>query len=332
MKTHRLRLAPINTGFYTNGEPTLENINFFSERSGRGIDLCMVGNIATTAETVPNASTGILSDNNSWASLAEKIREGGSIPAIQLSATLPGYKGQRTFVAHNTAAVITQFKELFNQMSEHDWQALGGKFVQAIKACWKHGFSHIQLHAAHGYAFSLVLDPEVNPDKRGWKALISILDLLASSHQHAASLRVSWHTGLPYDDIRQSRILELWKPFSGKIELDLSNGYYNLDKRHIYPPHQNGEAPFLGNAVTLATEFPEASFVVAGNIWNPYETLKVIPSNLNISIGRALIADPDYLLSEKNNKTSLMLCDDCGKCHFYSNGAKNVTCPVWTIK
>ena len=330
MKTPRLRLAPINTGFYSNGEPTFENINFFSARSGRGIDLSMVGNIATTSETVPNASTGILSDNESWASLAETIREGGAIPAIQLSATLPGYKGQRAFVAHSTEAVIQQFKELFNQMSEYDWQALGSKFVQAIKACWKHGFSHVQLHAAHGYAFSLVLDPEVNPAKRGWKALISILDLLASSNQHAASLRVSWHTGLPYDDMRQSRILELWRPFIGKIELDLSNGYYNLDKRHIYPPHQNGEAPFLANAVALAKEFPKASFVVAGNIWNPYETLKVIPSNLNISIGRALIADPDYLL--RKNKTSLMLCDDCGECHFYSNGAKNVTCPIWANK
>ncbi|MDD2732343.1 MAG: hypothetical protein PHF56_00255 [Desulfuromonadaceae bacterium] len=329
MKTPRLRLAPINTGMYHNGVPTLENIDFFAARAGCGIGMCMVGNIATTSVTVPNASTGIMSDNLSWGSLAEAIRKAGSISGIQLSATLPGYRGQRSFVALDTETAMRQYKVLFDQMSEYDWQTLGDKFIQSIELCWRHGFEHVQLHAAHGYAFSLILDPKINPEKHGWKALISILKLLASSNQHGTSLRVSWHTGLPYDDKRQARILEVWRPFIGKIELDLSNGYYNLDKRHIYPPHQNGGATFLNNAVSLADEFPEASLVVAGNMWNPYKLLETIPSNLNISIGRALIADPNYLLHQRNDKTSLMLCDDCGKCHFFSKGAKSIECPLW---
>ncbi|MFV9646477.1 MAG: hypothetical protein ACNYWU_11700, partial [Desulfobacterales bacterium] len=94
MKTTRLRLAPINTGLYFQGDSIQENIDFFRARADGGVDLCMVGNIATTTTTVTNTSTGVMSDNHCWTLLAEQIRKAGSVPAIQLSAILPNFRGQ----------------------------------------------------------------------------------------------------------------------------------------------------------------------------------------------------------------------------------------------
>jgi NADPH2 dehydrogenase len=331
MRTPRLRLAPINTGLYASGEPTDENIRFFSSRAGKGIGLCMVGNIAITPETVPNASTGVMSDNDCWSKLAEAIRKEGSIPGIQLSATLPGYSGQRTFFASDFNTEMEKYVKLFAQVSDNEWEVIGEDFTKAINLCWRHGFEHVQLHAAHGYAFSLALDPQVNPQGRGLDVLISLLEQLSSFDAYTASLRVSWHTGLPYDHIRQSKIIEIWSQFQSRIELDLSNGYYNLDKRHIYPPHEHGGTPFLNNAIALAKKFTDSSIIVAGNIWEPNKLLESIPPNVCISAGRALIADPYYFQRYNEDKSSRMLCDDCGDCHFFSKGNKSISCPQWII-
>ena len=329
MRRARLRLAPINTGLYVQGASTRENVDFFSARAEGGVDMCMVGNIATTPNTVPNGSTGVMSDNHCWSHLAAQIRKAGSIPAIQLGATLPDFKGQRAFYTLEAEAEIRRYQTLFATISESDWQALGDKFIQAIELSLNHGFEHVQLHAAHGYAFSLVLDPQINPDGRGLDVLMSLLNLLSSNNQLSTSLRVSWYTGLSYDHERQARLLEVWSPFRDRIELDLSNGYYNLDKRHIYPPHQKGQAPFLNYAISLAIRFPDASFVMAGNIWEPYKLLEEIPTNLNLSIARALIADPHYLMRDRKDKSVPMVCDDCGMCHFFSKGECNIICPKW---
>ena len=93
----QIRLAPINTGLYVDGESTLANKEFFEARARSGVDICMVGNIAVSEGHVPNDSTGVMSSSRKWTELASAIRRAGSIPGIQLSATLPGYRGQTAY-------------------------------------------------------------------------------------------------------------------------------------------------------------------------------------------------------------------------------------------
>ena len=326
----QIRLAPINTGLYVDGESTLANMTFFEERARSGVDICMVGNIAVSEGNVPNDSTGVMSSSVKWAELASVIRRSGSTPGIQLSATLPEYRGQTAFTSTTQDKEFRSYKDLFDKMTKKDWEQLAARFADAVDLAFEQGFDHLQIHAAHGYAFSMALDPVINPASVGIGPMSNLIEHLYKKFGKRSSLRVSWFTGLKHDIERQARILELWSPFASMIELDLSNGYYNLDKRLIYPPHKCGEAPYMENAIALAKIYPYASFIVAGNIWNPYILAGCCPPNIHFAIARALIADPNHLFSlrEKSN----MLCDDCGECHFFSTGKRNVTCPKWHHK
>lgn len=323
----RVRLAPINTGMYVDGESTDANAAFFGSRARSGVDICMVGNVAVSGRVVPNNSSGVMSRSRKWTQLASQIRKNGAIPGIQLSATLPDYQGQRAFAAPNRQGSILAYQSLFARMSDVDWQLLGSQFAEAIELSHFHGFDHLQIHAAHGYAFSLALDPNINPTSIGLDGLSAVLRSLASTSGRCASMRVSWFTGLPNDGERQARILQVWAPFRCSIELDLSNGYYNLDKRVIYPPRMQGEAPYVSSGQVLANRYPEASFIVAGNIWNPYRLAELSPPNLHFSLARALIADPKHLAQVQNEAP--MLCDDCGGCHFFSRGQTSMSCAKW---
>jgi len=271
-----------------------------------------------------------MSSSKKWAELASAISRAGSTPGIQLSATLPGYRGQTAFTSKKQDEEFRSYQNLFNKMTKRDWEHIFDRFGGAVDLAFRHGFDHVQIHAAHGYAFSLVLDPVINPTSVGIGPMAELLQHLSKRFSNRSSLRISWCTGLTYDFQRQARILAFWKPFAPMIELDLSNGYYNLDKRMIYPPHERGEAPYLQNAITLAQTYPYASFIVAGNIWNPYLLRDCCPPNIHFAIARALIADPNHLVSAMEK--SIRLCDDCGDCHFFSTGRKNVTCPKWHNK
>lgn len=329
MPTARVSLAPINTGLYLEGNSTDANLRFFQRRSGNGIQLSMVGNIAISHTCMPNATTGVMSENPCWARLSHAIASSECTPGIQLSATVPGYVGQRGFHADDTDSELRKYREHFDAITNTTWSRLEREFLEAIALCLTSGFQHLQLHAAHGYLFALVMDPEINPNRKGINVLISILETLAHSFVGNASLRVSWLTGLGYDQDRQSCILESWRPFQDCIQLDLSNGYYNIDKTIIYSSHTLGKAPSLQNAIELAERFPNASFRIAGNIWNPYDLINTVPTNLNFGIGRALIADPDHLRKMKLGIP--MLCNGCDQCHYYSTGQPSITCPKWLV-
>ena len=326
----QIRLAPINTGLYVDGESTSANKSFFEERARSGVDICMVGNIAVSEGSVPNNSTGVMSSSIKWAELASAIRRAGSTPGIQLSATLPEYRGQTTFTSTKQDKEFRSYQRLFDKMTKRDWEHLAVKFADAVDLAFEHGFDHVQIHAAHGYAVSIALDPLINPASVGIGPMSNLFQHLCNKFGNRSSLRVSWVTGLKHDVERQARILAFWSPFAPMVELDLSNGYYNIDKRLIYPPHKRGEAPYMHNAITLAQDYPYASFIVAGNIWNPFILAGCCPPNMHFAIARALIADPNHLISAR--KKSIMLCDDCGECHFFSTGKRSVTCPKWHNK
>ena len=320
----QIRLAPINTGLYVEGESTSANEEFFQKRARGGVDICMVGNIAVAERNVPNDSTGVMSSSKKWSELASVIRRSGSKPGIQLSATLPGYKGQTAFTSTKQDKELRSYQTLFNKMTQREWEYLVMRFVDAVDLAFEHGFDHVQIHAAHGYAFSIALDPVINPASIGIGPMSVLLQHISKKFSNCSSLRISWCTGLAYDDQRQARILNFWRPFARTIELDLSNGYYNMDKHLIYPPHKLGEAPYLQNAATLAQTYPYASFTVAGNIWNPYILASYCPPNINFAIARALIADPNHV---QTMKKSTMLCDDCGGLSFLFNRKKKCHMP-----
>ena len=128
----QIRLSPINTGLYVDGESTSANMTFFEERARSGVDICMVGNVAVSEENVPNDSTGVMSSSITWAQLASAIRSSGSTPGIQLSATLPEYRGQAAFTSTTQDKEFRYYKELFDKMAKKDWEQLAARFADSV--------------------------------------------------------------------------------------------------------------------------------------------------------------------------------------------------------
>ena len=97
------------------------------------------------------------------------------------------------------------------------------------------GFRHLQVHAAHGYLFSLLIDdrineraPEVLERLIGWALRYSACDM-------ETLIRISLRTGDPHFDANgrdrfHAQVAKL--PFDF---IDVSSGFYNIDKQLIYP-------------------------------------------------------------------------------------------------
>jgi 2,4-dienoyl-CoA reductase-like NADH-dependent reductase (Old Yellow Enzyme family) len=327
LRRPRIDLAPINTGMYLHGLPTEENLDFYRARSGRGIHTSIVGNIAVSSDWVPNSTTGFLSSSVEWSGLSSAIRSNGSVPGIQLSCTVPGCAPSRDFTAQNPDREFVRYFEAYSSITDSMWFRIESSFLSAIARCMELGFEHIQIHAAHGYLFSLALDPNIDVRNRGFRVLQAVLDRLSDETEVELSIRVSWLTGLQHDADRQSRMLSLWELYQSKFRLDISNGYYNIDKLRIYPPLRYGASQSFTSAAMLARKYPRSQFSVAGNVWNPMHISRVRPWNLAFAIGRPLIADPDHL--SKIADGLAIECDDCGECHYFSRSQERLTCPKW---
>jgi 2,4-dienoyl-CoA reductase-like NADH-dependent reductase (Old Yellow Enzyme family) len=320
-------LAPINTGMYLRGEPTDQSIRFFRLRSGQGVAVCFVGNVGVIPELTPNDSTGLIGDTYSWHRLCEEIRSAGSSPGIQLSCTPPGYRPRRALERNALEHEETErYRALLRAVPRGTWGRIEQAFLDSIRLSQELGFEHIQVHAAHGYLFSLVLDPIVNDARIGLDVLRNILQAVVRAKNVKGSLRVSWRAGLANDGLRAKAIEDFWQPFRKELRLDISAGYYNIDKSLIYPSREAGEAPLLGEAVALAERYRDSRISVAGNVWNPF-AMPPLPDNLSLAIARGLIADPDHLKRMADGQA--MVCDHCNKCHYFSRNLPYLVCPKW---
>lgn len=320
-------LAPINTGMYAAGEPTGQNIRFFRLRAGRGTAVSFVGNVGVIPELTLNNSSGVINNTRPWYRLCEGIRSAGSLAGVQLSCTPPRYRPRRQFEPNPLQdAELDRYRGLLRAISDKTWLRIETAFLRGIALSQELGFEHIQIHAAHGYLFSLVLDPTINDTRIGLEVLRNVLQAVACAANVQGSLRVSWRTGLPGDTLRTKAIVDLWHPFRRDVRLDISGGYYNIDKSLIYPSQDAGEAPLLAEAAALADKYRDSQISVAGNVWNPF-AMPPLPANLSFAVARALIADPDHLKRMADGRA--MVCDHCGECHYFSRDLPSLVCPKW---
>ena len=101
--------------------------------------------------------------------------------------------------------------------------------------------------------------------------------------------------------------------------IDISEGYYNFNKRFIYPYTEIELSSRLARSLAIIEKYPLQKFIFSGHI-DPFSSF---PNNAYIGICRELIANPQYLINASKK------CDDCGTCHFYSNGQSELSCSKW---
>jgi 2,4-dienoyl-CoA reductase-like NADH-dependent reductase (Old Yellow Enzyme family) len=183
------------------------------------------------------------------------------------------------------------------------------------------GFRHLQVHAAHGYLFSLLVDHRLNENASEALEGLTAWAMRQSAASIETSIRISLRTGdAIFDQEGRDHFHEqvMGLPFDF---VDVSSGFYSIDKRLIYPGRPDVLRARRTETVSLALRYPDRRFIISGRALLEQE--QELPANVHVGLCRDLIANPDYLTDGSKG------CRNSGKCHYFSRGTKHITCSQW---
>lgn len=312
----------VNTGLSSNSSPNEDCIEFYRERSGNNIDCSIVGNVVITDGFGTNHACSTISDDPAWAELAKSISNNGSIAGIQLSSTWEGYEGIKSFVASREASPIDDYIKKTSNITPFQIEKIISDLKNSINLSIQAGFTHIQIHAAHGYLFSLLIDPYFCQYSELFQKELKVITLELRNLNIESSIRFSLITGSQVvDRHRNSLIQEIME--LGFDYFDVSFGFYNINKNLIYPVSVSALKSRWSKTVKLAEANRNQSIIASGKLSR--EVLAILPDNVHFGYCRDLIANPKFL-TENNGKG----CNDCGDCHYYSQGNDHLVCGTFS--
>ncbi len=311
----------LNTGFVFDKCPDQRCFDFYAARSGHGLHCAIVGNVTIPGGVGTNANTAEISDNPAWRRLADSIAAKGALAGIQLATVWPFYTGMKNFVSRANADEISRRRYMVRSIAVADIERLFLAFRAGSDLAMKAGFGHIQLHAAHGYLLSLLIDCRIYPQADTVLAAIEGWAARSAACGVETSVRVSLRTGDPVFDAN-GREAFLDQIASLPVDyVDLSSGFYEIDKRLIYPSLASIVRQRREESAAVANRHADREFIFSGKSSPAVEA--DLPTNLHIGVCRDLIANPDYLRDRDNGCISTM------KCHYYSRGEAHLTCGRW---
>lgn len=320
MDNRKVFFLAVNTGYTESGVPDRDFLEFYANRSGKGLYCSIVGNVAIPNGFGTNNSTPRIDKNPIWRNIADTISMNGTIPGIQLSTTWQSYSGAKTFKSKTPSEQLDSYKKTASSFDKHhikmQFSALKSASIIAIDS----GYRHIQLHAAHGYFFNLVLDNRFSAHHDLATDLAKEWLQLTSQPGIETSIRISTLTGDCQLDNKESTFLTELLTLGFDYH-DISEGFYNINKRLIYPSLKNILTERYTRSINLAKQHPQNNFIVSGKSYALKQ--KNLPENAHIGICRDLIANPNFL-SETHKG-----CKNRMKCHYFSRGETSMTCGIW---
>lgn len=312
----------LNTGYVTDGKLENRLSEFYRRRSSPALHCAIVGNVVIPGGSGTNARTPTISRGAEWTKLAGQISSGGSLPGIQLATTWQGYSASRSFRSPAGNTAIVRARELARALDWTEVKSVLTSLEEATNIAFEAGFRHFQVHAAHGYLFSLLVDRRFYPrapDVLNW---LSDWSLRRSAAYLETSIRISLRTGDNSFDAHGR------DEFHGEIAslpldfVDVSSGFYDINKQLIYPGRPEILLARRAETLDLANRFPQKRFIMSGRaLLHPEHDL---PANVHLGLCRDLIANPDYITDNHRG------CINSGKCHYFSRGVEHLTCARWT--
>jgi 2,4-dienoyl-CoA reductase-like NADH-dependent reductase (Old Yellow Enzyme family) len=320
MSARRIFFVGVNTGYARDGEPTEAFVSFFEARSSPKLHCTIVGNVVVPGGESTNPGTARIGSRSIWRDLAARITRKGSVPGIQLASNLPGFVASASFKAQDTAAEIARARALVNRLTPAEVTSILRSLEEGSRMAVDAGFRHIQLHAAHGYLFNVLLDDRIN--RQASEVRLEIADWLR--RWNAAGVETSVRTSLrsgdvDFDSLDADRFHDTMALLPSTY-LDVSSGYYAVDKRLIYPARKEMLAERHEQTRVLARAHLSRAFIASGRV---LASAVDWPSNVHFGVCRDLIANPGFLDDLDNG------CENRGKCHYFSRGSASLTCAKW---
>lgn len=311
----------INTGYVSNGSPDERACEFYAARSKHGLSCVVVGNVVIPGGIASNDVCARISSAPAWGRLANAIADQGAMPGIQLSSAWVGYEGMRKFVTARSYENLEIYRDVASRFDRDFIEDAFGRLSRATDYALGAGFQHIQLHAAHGYLFNLLIDHRFSQHAEYVHELVAQWASRLRSAGAETSLRFSLYSGsLSLDSLNTDVFLSHLTSLPVDY-LDVSAGLYNLDKHLIYPSRTEHIYFRHNSTIDLAARHRDINFIISGKASRiPTGDL---PPNVHIGLCRDLIANPDFLRDRSRG------CEDCMKCHYYSRNAAHLICGRW---
>lgn len=319
-KVRRTFFVGLNTGYVDAGEPDKRLLAFYDERSSPRLSCAIVGNVVIPGGHGVNSVTPKISRSRRWSKLASAISTRGTTPGIQFATVWEGYSGPTSFRPKGWAEAIALSRALAATVTPNALRQLFSNLRTGTELAAEAGFGHVQLHAAHGYLFGLLVDSRLYD---GADECLGHVEAWARESRAAGletSVRISLKTGDERFDRHgtctfQDRVSRL--PVD---VVDVSSGFYSVDKRLIYPSVAAVLEDRHRETARLALRHPTMQFILSGRA---SAIVEHFPDNIYLGLCRDLIANPRFLFDQSRG------CQNSGKCHYHSRGAGSVTCPNW---
>jgi len=332
----RFFFAPVNTGLALHGCPTPELISFHALRSNNYTGINYVGNVSIDAELVTNPNTLYITPGmENFGRLAAAIEAGGSVPGVQIACLKSKYETQRKWMNKDPLTYLNNIREEIKTLNYQDIKKIIASFQTGIRQLYESGFRAIQLHGAHGYFLNSFLSSTINKreDQFGKDRMLiirEILDGIASITPHCIiDLRVSvFEMEIGKINERHMQFLDEIVGINGIDIISISNGVYNINKKIIYPGKEYKDTFMMEVLSEYINRQTGKYWNIAGNV-RDIENLMSTPENITFSIGRSLIADPDYIKKHfEMRKSEIIECLYKNKCHYFSRNATHIECGV----
>lgn len=319
-RARRTFFVGLNTGYVDAGEPDQRMVAFYDERSSPKLSCAIVGNVVIPGGYGVNGVTPKISRSQRWNELASAISAHDTMPGIQLATVWEGYAGPTSFRPKSWTEAIAKSRALAATVTPDRLERLFSDLRTGTELAAEAGFRHVQLHAAHGYLFGLLLDSRLYDGAADCLAHVEAWARQSRLDGLQTSLRISLKSG----DKRFDRHgTEAFQDQASRLPVDIidvSSGFYSVDKRLIYP----SLAPLLAErhreTVQLASRHPTVQFILSGRA---SAAVDHSPGNIHLGLCRDLIANPGFLSDSSRG------CQNSGKCHYHSRGSGSVTCPNW---
>lgn len=329
---NRIALAPINTGFANRGRPSGKLLDFHKARSGRGIGISVVGNVAVRTDLVTNENTVVL-DNNSndlrHKVVTKGIKTNGSVPGIQLAACPTWLSPKQQWKPKDKEAELTRIQRHLLDTRSKDIQSVLDSFIRSIAIAEKCGYEYIEIHGAHGYLISMLSSKTFNmrsddfsPNGPWLKNFI--LDARTEC-KGILAVRLSWKFGILEPEYEEFHSIDLARKCisHGADIISWSSGAYTLSRDYIYPKSQG--IPVGDHEVYRKVKQEDFISIVSGGL--SLVKSQDIAENVLLGLGRPLLADPSHSQKVLENRINdICECQRTGRCHFFTRGLARIEC------
>ncbi|MCD8053190.1 MAG: NADH:flavin oxidoreductase [Lachnospiraceae bacterium] len=288
---------------YADGRVSPAQIREYEELAAGGAGLLFTGHLCVDAAHRADPFQNLVSDDGFLPGLTElagAAHRGGAVIYGQISHAGP--KGVNPVD--------------FNDFSMEEIQAVREAFISGAERLARAGFDGVQLHLAHGYLLSQVLDPLQNRRTDGYggsaenrfclvREIVNGIRSRCPGLGLAVKINANDSAFGSWDDILLYYVRELQKEGVGAVEVSGNNfSAFPREKRLYYLR----EACLVKSRVDIPV-------ILVGGMYSRETMQEALDAGVDmVSLCRSLIAEPDFprkLQREEKENSCCLRCNQC---------------------